>query len=76
MQEINDGGRKVLDAKRKDPWGITDLHNAAYEGRLDDCRWLVENGCEIDAKNFFGGMALHIAGYDKICALLVAQMFL
>lgn len=59
-------GRTLLRAgaavNTRDQQGWTPLHAAAYRGRLDFVKWLVENGADVRVKNNDGKKAVEIAG--------------
>ena len=45
------------------------LHLAASEGHLDVVKWLVENGCDVNVKDRWGGTPLQDAIRGKFAAV-------
>jgi ankyrin repeat protein len=62
---VNENNQKCLslvNAKRMDAWTV--LHYAAYSGKLDVVKYLVEQGADVDAKTVVGWTVLHDAAYS------------
>ena len=60
-----------LDARNES--GNTPLHEAARDGRLEICEFLIKHDADVNAKNTNGETPLDIAtkkGYDAICERL------
>ncbi len=63
-----------LDVQTTD--GDTMLHLAAYAGKADDAKLLIEKGAPLDAKNKLGHTPLQLAswnGHDEVAKLLIQK---
>jgi hypothetical protein len=74
VRRLIDTGRS--DVKEHDGRFRTALHYAAYSGKHDAARVLIEKGADIEARDYWGETPLHAAvtyGRIEIVRLLIAQ---
>ena len=58
----SDSGGALINAK--DEFGVTPLHKAAFYGKCDVVKYLVENGAQIDSKDIFGNSPIDESSGD------------
>jgi ankyrin repeat protein len=71
---LTDGGN--VNVNRKDQYGWTPLHRAAFKGRVESVKVLISGGAEIDALDYDGVTPLHCcveAGHVQVALLLIAH---
>lgn len=60
---IDERGREIplTDVNQVNVFGESPIHIAAWKGRAEDVRWLLENGAHVNQKGEFGMTPLHYA---------------
>jgi YVTN family beta-propeller protein len=72
MKELLASGAKING--RQSDGGGTPLSTAAFHGRLESAKFLIENGAKVDATNADGNTPLHVAAF--MCRFEIVELLL